>query len=142
MRRISLLAVVTFVAALAACSPPQRAPAPNEEPAPATSVVVAAPAANARVTSPLIVEGTAPGDWYFEAQFPVQLLGADDAVLAEAPARPQSDWMTEAPVPFRAELAFSVERETSATLVLKEDMPADGANPRQLIVAVVLAPAP
>jgi hypothetical protein len=104
-------------------------------------VIVTSPTANARVTSPLIVEGTAPGDWYFEAQFPAELIGAGGAVLAEAPARAQDDWMTEAPVRYRAELAFNVTQETPATLVLQEDMPADNASPREVRVPVVLAPA-
>ncbi|HVK80896.1 MAG TPA: Gmad2 immunoglobulin-like domain-containing protein, partial [Verrucomicrobiae bacterium] len=122
MRRTALIAAL----ALAACSPPAPPPAPAPETpvtavAEAPSVNVAAPLADARVTSPLVVEGTARGDWYFEAQFPLQLRAADGAILAEAPARAQSDWMTEAPVPFRGELTFNVTRETPATLVLQED---------------------
>ncbi len=145
------LRFVVVAAALAACSPPeQQQPQPAEPPATTTAaepalsgpslVVVSAPLAGARVTSPLQVEGAAPGDWYFEAQFPVKLVGADGAVLAEAPAMSQSDWMTEAPVAYRARLTFSVAQETPATLVLQEDMPADNANPREITVPVVLVP--
>lgn len=129
--------------ALLACTPPQQA---AEEPVTAeaaseVSVTVSAPASGARVTSPLVVEGTAPGDWYFEAQFVGQLRAADGTVLAEAPARAQEDWMTEAPVPYRAEFTFSVTQDTPATIVLQEDMPADDANPREVTIPVVLAPA-
>lgn len=142
MRRTALIAVL----ALAACSQPAPAPAPTPAPPPPAAVAEApavnltAPLADARVTSPLIVEGTAPGDWYFEAQFPVQLRAVDGAVLAEAPARAQSDWMTEAPVPFRGELTFSVRQNTPATLVLQEDMPGEGATPREITIPLVLAP--
>jgi hypothetical protein len=141
-----MLRTTRFAAALAlaiaACSPPQAAQAPEvETTAEAPNVLVDAPIAGARVTGPLIVEGTAPGDWFFEAQFPVKLVDADGTVLAEAPAQAQSDWMTEAPVPFRAELDFSVTEETPATLVLQEDMPADNASPREVTVQVVLVPA-
>jgi len=130
--------------ALAACSPPQPAPAPETpattaETAAATEVTTDALVAGARVTSPFVVEGSAPGDWYFEAQFVAKLVGADGAVIAEAPARAQSDWMTEAPVRYRAEFTFNVTQDTPATLVLQEDMPADNAAPREVTIPVVLA---
>jgi len=142
MLRTTLAAVC--LGTLLACSPAQ---APTETP-PATTdiasgpmVLVTTPASGARVGSPLVVEGTAPGDWYFEAQFVGQLRGADGTLLAEAPARAQEDWMTEAPVPYRAEFTFSVTAETPATIVLQEDMPADNTNPREVTIPVVLVPA-
>lgn len=136
-------ALFACVAAVAACSPPaQTAPeAPVAETAPAVTIVVSTPTAGARVTSPLRVEGVAPGDWFFEAVFPVELRGADGQVLAQAPAQAQRDWMTEAPVPYLAELQFSVAQETQATLVLQEDMPGDAVNPRELVIPVILVPA-
>lgn len=137
--RIAFLPAV-FALAVAACTPP--AAPPNEHAVEQSAVVINSPAANARVTSPLRVEGTAPGDWFFEAQFPAQLRGADGEVLAEAPARAQSDWMTEAPVPYVAEFQFTVTEETPATLVLQEDMPGDEANPRETTVQIVLLPTP
>jgi hypothetical protein len=145
LRTTRFLAAIACAASLVACSPPQQTPAPETAPAAetaeASSVTINAPASGARVTSPLVVEGTAPGDWYFEAQFVGQLRGADGAILAEAPARAQEDWMTEAPVPYRAEFTFTVTQDTPATIVLQEDMPADNANPREVTVPVVLTPA-
>ncbi|MEQ1809518.1 MAG: Gmad2 immunoglobulin-like domain-containing protein [Terricaulis sp.] len=133
--------------ALAACSQPQPAPAPapgtpatTAETAAATEVTTDALISGARVTSPFVVEGSAPGDWYFEAQFVAKLVGADGVVIAEAPARAQSDWMTEAPVRYRAEFTFAVTQDTPATLVLQEDMPADNASPREVTIPVVLVP--
>lgn len=141
MSRTTHFALAALAFALAACTPPQQAAeAPAETPETASAVVINTPAAGARVASPLVVEGTAPGDWYFEAQFPAQLVGADGGLIAEAPARSQSNWMTEAPVPYRAEFSFTVTEETPATLVLQEDMPADNANPREVRIPVVLAP--
>jgi hypothetical protein len=141
MLRTTRLIAAAALLALSACTPPQQAEAPEAEPAQAEqSLVINTPAQGARVASPLTVEGTAPGDWYFEAQLPAKLIGADGAVLAEAPAVAQSDWMTEAPVPYRAELTFTVTQDTHATLVLQEDMPADNANPREVRVPVVLVP--
>ena len=146
MLRTTRFAAVAFILAIAACSPPQAAQAPAETPvtrveaASSAPVVVTSPMAGARVTSPLSVDGAAPGDWYFEAQFPAKLVGADGRVLAEAPAMTQDDVITEAPVPFHAELQFTVTQATPATLVLQEDMPADNAHPREVRVSIVLVP--
>ena len=128
------------ILALAACSPPAPpAPPPvTTEAAPAPAVTVDSLEAGARVNSPFVIEGAAPGDWYFEAQFVAKLVGANGDVIAEAPARAQSDWMTEAPVRYRAEFAFNVTQDTPATLVLQEDMPADNAAPREVTIPVVL----
>ncbi len=142
LRTTRFIAATVCVLAIAACSRPQEAPALDAESTVETpSVVIATPTSGARVTSPLAVEGTAPGDWYFEAQFVAQLRGADGAILAEAPARAQDDWMTEAPVPYRAEFSFTVTQDTLATIVLQEDMPADNAHPREVTIPVILTPA-
>jgi hypothetical protein len=146
MRRNPLLAA-SLALLLWACAEPQSEaprstpPEQGEAEGLTTAVMVSTPASNARVTSPLTVEGTAPGDWFFEAQFPARLTGADGAAIAEAPALSQSDWMTEAPVPFRATLRFSVTQDTPAILILQEDMPADNAQPREMRIPVVLTPA-
>ncbi|MGH6949311.1 MAG: Gmad2 immunoglobulin-like domain-containing protein [Vitreimonas sp.] len=134
------IAALGLALTLAACSPAAEAP-PEPPAASGVTILVNTPGAGARVTSPLRVEGTAPGDWFFESVFPAQLRGADGALIAEAPAQAQRDWMTEAPVPYVAELTFSVTRETPATLVLKEDMPSGLPGQREISVPVVLAPA-
>jgi hypothetical protein len=143
LRTTRFVAATICVLAFAACTEPREAQSPEAETTVAAetqNVVIAAPTSGARVASPLIVEGTAPGDWYFEAQFVAQLRDSDGAMLAEAPARAQEDWMTEAPVPYRAEFTFTVTQETPATIVLQEDMPADNANPREVTIGVVLVP--
>ena len=133
--------VASALLALAACSPPsEQAPAETTSADVGVAIVVNAPTTGAHVTSPLRVEGTAPGDWFFEAVFPTELRSADGTVIAEAPAQAQSDWMTEAPVPYRAELQFSVTQETPATLVLKEDMPSGLPGQREISIPVVLIP--
>lgn len=140
MRMFVLLAL-----AVAACSPApsQPAAAPAAEAASATAaadISVETPAMNARVTTPLVATGAAPGGWYFEAIFPARLERLDGTVIVEAPAQAQSDWMTPNPVPFRAEMPFSVTRETSAILVLEEDNTRGDPEPRQARIPVTLLP--
>ncbi|WP_395644647.1 Gmad2 immunoglobulin-like domain-containing protein [Terricaulis sp.] len=138
---------LALVAALAACSPP-----PAEQAETTTLTTVSIPAqpgaasvdgvmAGARLTSPATLTGIAPKDWYFEAQFPVMLVGADGRVIAEGPARAQSDWTApnNDPIRFQSELTFSVAHDTPATLVLQEDMPGEDAPARETRIPVVLS---
>lgn len=138
---------VLAVLALAACSPPAPPPEPalappvgDVAPAPRSGIAtVDAPVAGARVTSPLVATGNAPGDWYFEAVFAASLVGADGKILAEGPARAQTDWTAPGDKAFFAELPFTVFADTPATLVLQEDMPPeDGPPPREVRVPVIL----
>ncbi len=81
------------------------------------------PAPNQSVGSPIIIEGEARGNWYFEADFPVRLYDSAGQLLATAIATAQGDWMTENFVPFRAILTYQAASEMEATLVLEKDNP-------------------
>jgi hypothetical protein len=84
-----------------------------------------APAPQALVRSPLEIRGEARGGWFFEASFPVKLLDASGHVLAQTHADAQGEWMTEAFVPFRAQLEFAAPSAQSGTLVLEKSNPSD-----------------
>lgn len=84
---------------------------------------ISEPHANSIVTSPLTVRGQAPGSWFFEGSFPVQLLGVDGKILASGLATAEGDWMTTSPVPFMATLSFPSPQSGSGTLVLERDNP-------------------
>ena len=130
-----IVLIIGAMLAFAACSPqPAR-----ETPAPVAEVelaTVSTPMSGARVTSPLRVSGVAPANWFFENQFPVRLIDANGAELAFAPAHPRVNWTDPGPKEFDAELSFSVTGP--ATLVLEEDMPGEGNEPRQVRIPVVL----
>ncbi len=127
---------------------PSAALAADEIPAPEGEITVSSPVTGARVTSPLIVEGTVINTWMFEGVFPAEL-AVDGEVIAQGPAQQQApdNWTNPGPVRFRAELTFSVTEEKNAVLILKEDMPrpvspdSDEPGPaRTLRIPVVLAP--
>lgn len=86
-------------------------------------VFVSTPENGEAVGKTLIVSGEAPGTWYFEGSFPVQVRDADGTVLAIAVAQAQSDWMTEAQVPFLVTLTIDTSYTGPATLVLLRDNP-------------------
>ena len=135
-----------------ASAPPEVAIEPtlmaDEIPAPNGEITLTGVKAEARVTSPLVVEGLVKSDWIFEGQFPAKI-EVDGKPISEAPARyelPQDGSYPET-MKFRAELPFDVAAETPATLVLQEDMPApvsagsDVAGPaRTLRIPIVLLP--
>lgn len=86
-------------------------------------IQIDAPGGNAIVQSPLAVVGTARGQWYFEASFPIELLDANGKQLAEVPVQAKGDWMTTEFVPFEVELTFASPTTKTGTLVLKNDNP-------------------
>ena len=90
-------------------------------------IIVTEPLKNSLVTTPLSVKGSVPGNWSFEASFPVKLLDADRNLVAQAPASLTGDWMTDAMVPFSANLPFVVPATNTGFLVLEKDNPSGEA---------------
>lgn len=86
-------------------------------------VLVFAPLRNAAVNSPVVVMGEVPGNWSFEAEFPIELKDETGAVVAQASARVLGDWQTTQLVPFTATLTYGSARAGSGTLVLHNDNP-------------------
>ncbi len=83
-------------------------------------VLVDTPAANAQVSGAFTVSGKAPGPWYFEASFPIELRNASGTVIAVAVATAQGEWMTTEDVAFNAQFAVPAYKGP-ATLVLRRD---------------------
>lgn len=79
-------------------------------------------APRAVVSSPLHVTGIVEGGLFQEGVFPIFLIGEEGCVLAQAPARPLTDWMTGGEVAFKATLAFSAPPGSRATLVFEQDV--------------------
>ena len=81
------------------------------------------PSAGELAKSPLAVQGTMPGNWYFEATAQVVLMDGNNKVLAVAPVQAAGDWMTASSVAFTATLTFDAPATATGTLVLKNDNP-------------------
>lgn len=71
------------------------------------SIRIAYPEPKAVVTSPLTVRGRARGSWFFEGQFELRLLDAQDDIVARGTARATNNWMSEDIVPFNGILSFN-----------------------------------
>jgi hypothetical protein len=81
--------------------------------------------------------------WYFEATFPVRVLDASGQVLVESYAQARSEWMTEAYVPFEAELRFEPRAGERGSLVLERANAADlPEHADALAIPLSFGPAP
>lgn len=87
-----------------------------------SDVVVDAPRSGASVPKTFTVTGQAPGAWYFEASFPIEVRDPSGLVVGTGHATALSDWMTTAPVAFKADITVA-GYSGPATLVLKKDNP-------------------
>src|SRR3989338_9204044 len=94
------IAVALFViiaaagAALIVLPGPAKAPTTNERAQKPDRISVDTPRIGDAIASPVNVSGKARGNWYFEASFPVEVLDSRGAVIAQAPAQAQGEWMT------------------------------------------------
>ena len=110
------------IAPVVATVTPEILPKPN------TSISLGAPTltrpANLEnIHSPLVIEGSVVGSWYFEASFPIILTDASGTVLAQTNANAIGDWMSTSSAPFSATLSWATTTATSGVLILKKDNP-------------------
>ncbi len=80
------------------------------------------PEKNSKVSSPLVVIGQVPGNWSFEASFPIAVKDSIGTVLVREPAQLLGDWMTDQLVPFWVKLEFPAATG-DGTLLLQKDNP-------------------
>ncbi len=88
----------------------------------AARIVVTSPTPGSTVSKTFTVSGKAPGPWYFEASFPIKVVDPSNNFIGQGVAQAQSDWMTEADVPFTATVTVT-GYSGPATLVLLKDNP-------------------
>ena len=91
------------------------------------------------ISSPLFIEGSARGYWYFEASFPVELVDLEGNILGNTIAYAQSDWMTTEYVDFIAYMEFTKPAHSNkALLVLNKDNPSGNPDMDQAIFIPVI----
>lgn len=89
-----------------------------------TKIFITQPLSGDTITSPLAVKGRVPGNWSFEASFPISLLDSSGKTLAQLPAQLKGDWMTTNYVDFEATLTFGKQPAGSkGNLLLRKDNP-------------------
>jgi len=81
------------------------------------------PQPNAIVKSPLTIEGSARGFWFFEASFPIRVLDANGKELGISHVQALENWMTTEFVTFSGAVTFKTPTTDTGTLVLEKDNP-------------------
>lgn len=89
---------------------------------------IAEPRPNGEVASPLVVNGVARGNWFFEGSFPIVVADWDGKIIGEGYVTAQEDSMTEEFVPFSGTVEFNTSEiqgnySNRGTLILKKDNP-------------------
>ncbi|SDR70326.1 Gmad2 immunoglobulin-like domain-containing protein [Christiangramia echinicola] len=96
-----------------------------ERPEKSDAIEVTAPLFDEEVTSPLEINGRARGNWFFEAEAPVEIQDRDSNKIAESYIKAESEWMTTEFVEFSGTIEFDVADGERGFLVLKKANPSD-----------------
>lgn len=107
-----------------------------------SDIILTSPTEKQSVASPIIIAGSARGNWYFEGTFPVTLTNWDGLIIAQGKAKAQGSWMTNDFVPFTATLKYTLPAGTPykrGFLILKNDNPSgDPSRDRSMEIEVEL----
>lgn len=85
------------------------------------SVSLVFPKAGANVPASFEVTGSAPGAWFFEGSFPVQVRDESGKILASTVAHAQGEWMTEKLVQFTASVTTNGYHGIARVVLLKDN---------------------
>lgn len=86
-------------------------------------IVIETPRPGQTISNPVVIQGKARGNWYFEASFPAQLIDANGKILGTMPIQATENWMTTEFVPFTATMDFTIPSTKTGILILKKDNP-------------------
>jgi len=107
------------------------------------NIRISSPELDQTLSFPLIIEGEARGNWYFEASFPISLLDDNGKEIALLVAQAQSDWMTTDFVPFKTIIDLTQLPETEkGVLVFYKDNPSGLSENDQEVRIPVYFPSP
>ncbi len=105
----------------------------------ALGIVVYDPKANSVIQSPLLIEGKAKGNWFFEGSFSVELTDESRKHFATGIVQTRDDWMTEDFVSFDAKLEFISNTEIKGLLIFRNANPSGlPENSQEFIVPVII----
>jgi len=75
------------------------------------------------ITMPAVISGEAPGTWFFEAQFPVDVIDSSGAVIASGLATADGEWMTENYAPFTLVIKGAVAERAEGRIIFRKSNP-------------------
>lgn len=97
---------------------------PTYKNASADMIRIETPHAGGVVGKEFVAVGSARGNWFFEASFPIEIIGENGNIIGGSFATAEGDWMTTDFVPFKSEIIDLPSAYIGpAWLVLKKDNP-------------------
>ncbi|MEA3272818.1 MAG: Gmad2 immunoglobulin-like domain-containing protein, partial [Patescibacteria group bacterium] len=99
------------------------------------NIRITKPESGQLITSPLMIEGEARGNWFFEGDAPVILLDADGKGLVSAYISTQEIWVIDKFVDFEGGFDFEMPETETGTLIFKKDNPS-GLEENDVEVAI------
>lgn len=107
-----------------ATTTPKKTPVKPDPEAPLSArVSLQSPKEGSTVDSTFELLGKAPGNWFFEATFPIQVRDNEGNVIGRTHANALGEWMTTELVSFQATIHLNQEYHGPATLILMRDNP-------------------
>jgi len=106
-------------------------------------IKVTSPKVGVKVSSPVVITGTARGQWYFEASFPISVVDWDGKIIGQGIAQAQTDWATSSFVAFKAVIDFDTSQisnnySNKGAIILKKDNPSGlPANDDSLEIPII-----
>lgn len=95
------------------------------------------PKRGGKVTPPLDIAGTAPGSWFHEGTFTIEIKDHTGKLLGQSRAKATTDWMQETNVPFEGRIDFDAVSKSQGRLLLHRANPsALPSNADSLVVEV------
>ena len=105
-----------------------------------SAIEVTAPLADEEITSPLEIKGRATGNWFFEADAPIEILDKDLNKIAESYITAEGEWMTKDFVEFSGKIEFDAPDGESGFLVFKRANPSDNReNDREHRIPIIFS---
>ena len=101
-------------------------------------VVIVAPAAGAAVQSTFTVSGQAPGNWYFEASFPIEVRDMSGNQLLKLPAQAEGEWMTTELVAFSVSITVSNYTGPALLIIHRDNPSALPENDSSVTIPIVI----
>ncbi len=87
----------------------------------ANDIIIDQPLPGASVARSFALTGSARGQWYFEASFPIEVVDVSGNQLFENFVQAQGEWMTTEFVPFSASITIPGNYTGPAKLILHRD---------------------
>lgn len=101
----------------------KEAESPKNETTLNEDITVTKPLANAEISSPLLVEGSAKGTWFFEASASVKVVDDKGIEIGNGSLQAVGDWMTENFVPFKGQISFDKTTSQNGFLIFEKSNP-------------------